>query len=369
MSARDLGRRAGIELRSLAAPLPLVVARARRRPAQWLPGILGLVVATAFACAVVAEATIAGDQAARAVLERASPAPNTVQVTADGRSSSSQERQARAVLARLGLPVATRVVLMSEVRLGGVVVRPVGISPLGPWVGARQASTLGPCTGRSCPMLLIGGSLRRRQLAAFGVHLRVVGSAPLRASVPLGFAPAATATPAILATADPRGLDRIAGLSGVFRTQNWLATLPLANLQSWQLQSIESRMQRTQVDLQRSGSGFSFSGPFNTLDEARAQANGAPKRLLAAGGGAVAALSVFLVLAAYGLRRDARRRCQSPARRGRAYEPVRGVRAGRVRRPVRGRAGDRRGARGRGRRAAGGACRACRLEACSRTAS
>ena len=88
----------------------------------------------------------------------------------------------------------------------------------------------------------------------------------------------------------------------MFRTQNWLATLPLANLQSWQLQSIESRMQRAQVDLQRSGSGFSFSGPFNTLDEARAQANGAPKRLLAAGGGAVAALSVFLVLAAYGLR-------------------------------------------------------------------
>ncbi len=53
----------------------------------------------------------------------------------------------------------------------------------------------------------------------------------------------------------------------------------------------------------------------------------------------------------------ARRRCQSPARRGRADEPVRRVRGGRVRRAVGGRAGDRRGARGRSRRAAGGARR------------
>ena len=97
MSARDLRRRAGIELRSLAAPLPLVVARARRRPAQWLPGILGLVVATAFACAVVAEATIAGDQAARAVLERASP---------DGKHRAGDRR--RPVIAERGAPGESR---------------------------------------------------------------------------------------------------------------------------------------------------------------------------------------------------------------------------------------------------------------------
>ena len=73
VNARDLRLRAMTELRSLAAPLPLVAARARRRPWQWLPGVLGLVVATAFACAVVAEATVAGDQAARAVLKRREP--------------------------------------------------------------------------------------------------------------------------------------------------------------------------------------------------------------------------------------------------------------------------------------------------------
>ena len=304
MNARDVRLRALTELRSLAAPLPLVAARARRRPWQWLPGVLGLVVATAFACAVVAEATVAGDQAARAVLERASPNGDTVQVSADGQASPSEARHAGALLARLGLTFRTRVVLMSEVRLSGVVVRPVAIAPLRRWLGPRQASKLGPCTERACPMLLVGGAAAPRALDAFGVHLRVVGRAPLRSGVPLGFDPTAAATPAILATGDPRGLDRIPGLSGVFRTQNWLATLPLANLQSWQLASLESRMQRSQVDLQQTGSGFAFSGPFNALDEARAQADAAPNRLLAAGGGAVAALSAFLILAAYGLRHE-----------------------------------------------------------------
>lgn len=290
--------------RSLVAPLALVAARARRRPAQWLPGLLGLVVAAAFACVVVAEATIAGDQAARAVLKTSGPLSSTVRVISQGPAAGSQELQARALLARTGLRVQTRVVLMSEVRLSGVVVRPVAIAPLSRWVSSRQASKVRGCTRRACPMLLVGGSLRQRRLRALGVHIRVTGTAPVRSAAPLGFAPASSSSPPILATGDPRGLDRIPGLSGVYRTQDWVSSLNLARLQSWQLASIEEQMQRTQVNLQQSGSGFAFSGPFNTLDAARAQADAAPTRLLAAGGGAVAALSVFLVLAAYGLRHE-----------------------------------------------------------------
>lgn len=291
-------------VRSLAAPLALVGARARRRPAQWLPGLLGLTIATAFACGVAAQATIAGDQAARAVLAASGPAGRTVRITSQEPASASQELQARSLLHRLGLPVRTRVVLMSEVRLSGIVVRPVAIAPLPRWLADRRASTLGPCTERSCPMLLVGGSLHQTQLRALGVHLRVVGVAPLRSAVPLGFAPASSASPPILATGDPRGLDRIPGLSGVFRTQNWVSNLGLARLQSWQVASLEERMQRAQIDLQQSGSGFAFSGPFDALDQARARADAAPTRLLTAGGGAVAALAVFLILAAYGLRHE-----------------------------------------------------------------
>ena len=297
-------RRASVGSRGLTAPLVLVAARARRRPSQWLPGLLGLALATAFACTVVAEAEIAGDRAARATLATASSLGSTVRITSQGPLAAGRGAQARALLDRLGLPAQTRVVLMSEVRLNGVVVRPVAIAPLTQWLPGPLAARLGRCTERSCPMLLIGGSLHQTHLHAFGVHIHVIGSAPMRAAAPLGFEPASSPSPAILATGDPRGLDGIPGLSGVYRTQNWLSMLPLRSLQSWQLAATEARMQRMQDKLQQSGGAFAFSGPFNLLDAASTQADAAPNRLLAAGGGAVAALSVFLILAAYGLRRE-----------------------------------------------------------------
>ena len=49
-----------------------------------------------------------------------------------------------------------------------------------------------------------------------------------------------------------------------------------------------------------------MSAPFTALDEARAEASVAPQRLLLAGGGAIAALAMFIVLAGGGLRRDQR---------------------------------------------------------------
>ena len=160
MNARDLRLRAMTELRQLTAP---AAARRGARSAPSLAvaaGVLGLVVATAFACAVVAEATVAGDQA-HAVLKRAGPDGNSLQVGADGQASPSEERHAGALLARLGLTLRTRVVLMSEVRLSGVVVRPVAIAPLGRWLGQRQTSKLGPCTEHSCRCCLWAARRRR----------------------------------------------------------------------------------------------------------------------------------------------------------------------------------------------------------------
>ena len=49
-----------------------------------------------------------------------------------------------------------------------------------------------------------------------------------------------------------------------------------------------------------------MSAPFGTLEEAQTQASVAPQRLLLAGGGAIAALALFIVLAGGGLRRDQR---------------------------------------------------------------
>jgi hypothetical protein len=289
---------------ALTAPLTLVRARVRRRPVRWLAAVLGLALATAFACGVAGEATIAGDRAAQTVLRDASPLARTVRLTAQGPGSASRERRARALLAQLGIRGASHVVLLNPVRLSGLVVRPAAISPLTSWVGGRAAATLGRCTGLACPIVLTT-RLGRTVLSAYRVKLRGAGSATLPSPVPLGFAPGRGGGPPVVLAADPDGLDQIDGLSGVYRTESWVSVRPLGRLDSWQLGVAEARLQRVQAGLPANGE-FTLSAPFDILDRARAEASAAPRRLLLAGGGGVAALGVFIVLAAYALRHERR---------------------------------------------------------------
>jgi hypothetical protein len=108
----------------------------------------------------------------------------------------------------------------------------------------------------------------------------------------------------VLVTWDVAGLESLPGLSGVYRAHSWLAPLTTTGLRGWQLGDAEDRLARAQARLLLNGSQFSLSAPFTALDEARAQASAAPQRLQLAGGGAVAALALFIVLAGGGLRRD-----------------------------------------------------------------
>jgi hypothetical protein len=110
----------------------------------------------------------------------------------------------------------------------------------------------------------------------------------------------------VLVTWDVAGLDALPGLSGLYRTHSWLAPLTITGLRWWQLAGVEDRLQASQARLLLSGSQFSLSAPFAALDQARAEASVAPQRLLLAGGGAIAALALFIVLAGGGLRRDQR---------------------------------------------------------------
>jgi hypothetical protein len=300
------GEPGSLELRSLTAPLILVAARARRRPGRWALPALGLALASAFACAVAAEATIAGDQGARSVLASLPALQRTVTVTWQGPVSPSIDHRARALLDGLGLHSQTRVALLGPVRLSGVVVRPAGIEPLARWVDVGPQSALGPCRSRACPMLLVGGALRRRGLSAPGITIRVAGDGTLRSAAPLGFTPASTPGPPLLVTNDVSGLGSLAALDGLYRTNSWLALPALSRLHSWQLAAFQRRLERAQATLLQSASQFSLSAPFDGLESAQAEASAAPQRLLPAGGGALAALSVFVILTAYGLRRDQR---------------------------------------------------------------
>ena len=290
-------------MRGLWAPLVLVLARVRHRPQLWLPSVAGLAIATAFAVTVLIEATVAGDQAARKVLAGASPLERSVRVTASGPSSPALDAQGRRLLSGLGLPAITRVTLLDPVRLSGIVVRPVAISPLSRWIATRgQITGLSRCRPADCPVLLVSGRIARRSLVALGVRLTVAGRVQLSSTTPLGFDPGAGGGPPVVLTGDPAGLDRLPALSGVYRTQGWLSIAPLARLQSWQLTGFERRLQSLQSGLPSGGP--ILSAPFSALDAGRRHAAGARSDLLAAGGGSIAALTVFLILAAYALRRE-----------------------------------------------------------------
>ncbi len=304
----------------MRGPLMLVAARARRRPSRWLIPALGIALAVAFGAGVAAEGVIAGDQGARAKLADLAPLDRAVRVTWQGPVTPDATSQARGLLRGLGLGQQTEVTLLTPVRLSGVVVRPVALSPLDRWLPGAEA---GPCRATGCPVVLAGGGHVPGVLSAAGVKLTVVGSDALRSSVPLTFAPAIDGGLPVLVTGDTSGLDAVPGLSGVYRTHTWLATLDVPGLHSWQLGSLERRLYAGQARLQAGTGQFSVTGPFGGLDAARSEASAAPARLLLVGGGVLASLALFVVLAASGLRIEQRSELRRLAAAGaRAWQSV-----------------------------------------------
>jgi hypothetical protein len=302
---RPVAPAAGIDMRWIQGPLMLIAARARRRLQRWLLPVLGIALAAGFAGAVAAEGTIAGDQAARAALRTLSPLDRTFSVTLQDVLTPEARARAVAALDETGFGTPTAVVLLNPVRLSGVVVRPAALDPPSRWVVGKALTRLGPCRPTDCPVVVAGGALGPTTLTAAGVHMTVVGRAGLASAVPLGFAPSqAPDEPPVVLTGDVAGLSALPGLSGVYRTYSWVALMPTASLQSWQLPAEEARLLRIQAALTSGPNQFAVSAPFDGLEAARSQADAAPTRLLLAGGGALAALGLFVVLAAGGLRRD-----------------------------------------------------------------
>jgi hypothetical protein len=281
----------------------LACTRALRRPGRWLIPALGIALAAAFAAVVATEGTIAGEQAARDVLTSLTPLQRAVRVVWQGVVTPTTEREANALFHSLGLPAPTQVVLLNPVRLDGVVVRPAAIAPLQPALTRGSPRPPGPCVATSCPMLLVGGTTTSTDLSTQGARLTIVGRALLRSATPLGFEPAAHGMP-ILLTGDITGLSQLSGLTGIFRTRQWVSEVPATRLHSWQLATLERKLELAQARLIAEQSQFALTAPFVALDAARAQAGAAPSRLLLAGGGALAALALFLVLAVGALRRD-----------------------------------------------------------------
>jgi hypothetical protein len=289
----------------VAALFRLALARAVRRPTRWLLTAGGIALAVAFAGAVVAAATVAADQSARAVLARLPVLERTVRVNWQDVVTPDGRRRASGLLSSLELHEKTEVVLLAPVRLSGIVVRPAAVAPLAPWLSPAGPAADPPssCSSRSCPVVLAHGSLGTSTLSALGVRMPVLGRAHLISPVPLGVIPGSGSAPVVL-SGDPIGLEALPGLRAIYRTHSWVAPLPVSRLHSWQLSGLERRLRQAQDRLLAANSEFEMVAPFAGLDAARAEAQATPRRLLLAGGGAVAALTMFVLLAGGGLRRE-----------------------------------------------------------------
>lgn len=289
----------------MSGVLMLVLARARRRPGRWLAPAAGIALAVAFGGAVWAQTQIAATQAARASLSGLTPLQRAVTVSWEGPVTALARAAVFKAFRALGLAAPTEVTLLNPVRLDGIIVRPAGITPLQSWSSAAPPS---PCNASQCPVLLAGASVTARTLSTAGARLVIAGHTALRSAAPLGFLPEpGTGEPPLLVTGDARGLDALPGLSGVFRSHSWVAELSTTSLTSWGLAGLERRLSRTQTSLLTASPQFSLSAPFAALDSARATATAAPRRLLLAGGSAVATLVLFIVLSAASLRHDQER--------------------------------------------------------------
>jgi hypothetical protein len=289
-------------MRGLAGPFTVVVARARRSRNWILPG-LALALVVGFAGAAVSESVIVGDQSARAMLRRLDPVDRGVRLVWEGPLTAYGRRTANTVFTRFGVSRPTRVLLLNPVRLSGVVVHPVAISPLNRWLPASAIQKLGPCQAQQCNVLQASPGHVPPTLAAAGVRIQVVGRAAL-SDVPLGYAAGAEGATPVVVTADMTGLGSIDGLSGVYRTYSWVGLVPLANLHSWNLPAFEARLRAAQAAVSPLSARFTFEGPFFGLDAARSRASVAVHRLLLVDGSVAVALVLFVLLAAGALQRD-----------------------------------------------------------------
>ncbi|HET6868482.1 MAG TPA: hypothetical protein VFH80_21385 [Solirubrobacteraceae bacterium] len=291
-------------MRGLRGPLMLVLARARRNRKRWAAPSLAIALATAFAGAVAAQSVIVGDQAARSVLAHSSPVDRTVRATWQGPLTPAVVAAARGALGGRELGPVTQVLALDPVRLSGVIVQTAAIAPADRWLSPQAARRLSVCRTRDCPMILVGSGRVPSTLTAFGARIRVVAEAPLASAVPLGFSPELDARVPVLVTGDIGGLDRLSGLSGIYHTHEWVASLRAAGLHSWTLSAVEARLAAAQAALGATQTQLELTAPFALLDQARAQASGAPTRLRLVGGGVLVSLLLFVLLAAVGLRQE-----------------------------------------------------------------
>src|SRR4051794_17877586 len=288
------------------APLALAAARLRRHPMRWLLPAAGLALAVAAGAAVGGTGTIAGDQAARRTLRALPAGERTGRPTRSGGLTAAEEARGRRLLRGLAAGPQTRVVALRPTRIDRAIVQLTAIEPLARW--ARGPVPDGRCTVQRCAVVQLGGPALAAAPRDRGVPLVLRGHGRLTSAVPLGYVPALPGrgsvltgvAPPLLVTGDARGLEALPSLSGSYRANTWVTPLDVGALHAWDLRAERRRLARAAAGL--SLAGYTLGAPTNALATADHRARLAPRRLLVAAGGALAALVGFIALAAGALR-------------------------------------------------------------------
>lgn len=297
-----------------AAPLRVAWARARARPARGAIVAVGVALATAAVAGVAGGGTITADLELHRALEQLPPAERSFAATWLGGlpqgGYASVDRQATATLRDLSPTAPARTLAFPELNLNGTLVTLGAVDHPGRWLHLVSGRLPGACTPRRCEVVQTGGT-RVASVSEPGVRLVVVGrtSGPLPfESAPLSHAAhGQTRTPPMLLAGNVQELSALPAFGALYRTYAWTAPLDPAAVHDWQVPGLLERESRAAQALERSGnSGFGLSSPADALAAAHADDRVAGNRLLLVGGGAAALLIGFVVMAAGGLRRDAR---------------------------------------------------------------
>ena len=312
-------------LRAAAAPVGLALARMRAAPARSLLAAAGIAVAVALLGVAAGGGAIAGEQAAQRLVRALPAADGRVQITWSGGLTARQDAQARRALTRMTGAPATSAVLLRPTRVAtaGPLVQVAAIAPARPWLALESGRLPRLCTPARCEVVQVSGA-RAGSVRGDGPRLIVVGRGRLTSPVPLGFVPRPQPPglseqqrrPALLVAGDPRGLEGLPALGGVYRTHGWSAPLDVEGTPSWRLDRIAARIRGARAALESSGAGWTVRAPLGALAAARERATTARERVTLVASGAAVLLAAFLLLAAGALGRDLRAERGRLERRG-----------------------------------------------------
>jgi FtsX-like permease family len=295
------------------APVRVALARIRARPGRGVLVAAGVALATAAAAGVAGGGRITADLELRRSLDALPAASRSFSATWLGAPPAGDYRQidrtATAALARIQPGEPARTVSYPELNLNGQLVALGAVDDPGRWLRLSSGRLPRTCIPTRCEVIQAGGD-RADAVAEPGVRLVVVG----RSAGPLPFdlasltaaAHGTTSTPPVLVAGNVHDLSTLPVFSALFRRYGWTVPIRSRDVHDWQIPGLLRRESAASQVLERAGGAFGLGAPDTALETAHGSAQVAARRLLLVGGGAAGLLVGFVLLAAGGLRRDAR---------------------------------------------------------------